>query len=89
MAQEKLQSWAISKVKNLVDAEATIMSSKETGFHMDRTHRSWEAIESFSMEDFFKLADKRGPALLQILTAARIPLENEQKLIDICTWKVN
>src|SRR5882762_8473802 len=45
MAREKLQSWAISKVENLVNAEATIMSSKETGFHMDRTHQSWEAIE--------------------------------------------
>jgi len=74
MAQAKLQSWAISKVENLVDAEAAIMSGKETGFHMDRTHQSWEAIKSFSMKDFFNLAEQKGPALLWILTAAGIPI---------------
>jgi len=51
------------------------MSSKETGFHLDRTQQSWEAIKSFSMTDFLKLAEQKGPTLLRILTAAGIPLE--------------
>jgi len=82
MAQGKLQEWAIKIVEELVDAEAKVMSAKETGFHLNKEEQTWEFIQTFSVGEFVKVAEEKGPTLLRIMMVAGIPYESRAQALQ-------
>ena len=82
-AKPALTVWAVSLVSNLVRAEGQQMIRRETGLHLRASekskggpnarthakHATWDAVDSFSLGNMQKIAEKNAPVLWEVVSS--------------------